>query len=159
MMLIMTFVIQLFHNVQRIRIELLIIIVWCVHYTVYIPYKMKYWQRVNFGDWQFIKKSPIFNPSVIMNVCHFLMRFIYINFGKVLLNAFHQIILSSYTVYIITAHSYVVMLYWSYKGGMASRDSLHCILTTTKLPSASWLVEMGWYRLQEHRCIVSKVSW
>ena len=28
----------------------------CVCVCVYIPYKMKYWRGVNFGDWRFLDK-------------------------------------------------------------------------------------------------------
>ena len=45
-------------------------------YLQQLPYKMKYWQGVNFGNWQVIEKSPIFNPPIIMYACHVLQHFI-----------------------------------------------------------------------------------
>ena len=41
-----------------------------------IPYKMKYWRGVNFGDWQFLDKianmSSTNNNYIIESMCHFL---------------------------------------------------------------------------------------
>ena len=65
---------------------------------------MKYWRRVNFGD--FIGKSPIFNPPIVMYVCHVLLHFIKIaniNFANVFLHCISPnntpANISSYTVY------------------------------------------------------------
>ena len=56
------------------RLDLVCTLLEEVSHLIYIPYKMKYWRGVNFGD--FIKKSPIFNPPTIMDVCHTLLHFI-----------------------------------------------------------------------------------
>ena len=32
---------------------------------------MKYWQGVNFDDWQFLDKSPTFNPPIIVHMYRF----------------------------------------------------------------------------------------
>ena len=39
-----------------------------VRYTM-TSYKMKYWQGVNFGDWQLLDKSPTFNLPVPECIC------------------------------------------------------------------------------------------
>ena len=66
-----------------------------------LPYKIKYWRGVNFGDWRFLDKSPIFNPPVIflqryMHACdicqYFIRQNVFALFCKNLLSPINRLI-------------------------------------------------------------------
>ena len=64
--------------------------------AVMLPYKMKYWQGVNLGNWQFLDETLTFNPPIVIYMCHFYYVFYIINsyIVKMLFYVFHQVKLS-----------------------------------------------------------------